>query len=305
MKRRNKTGGLLSVITLSAIALSVCGCERTSRTDGRSAGGGPGGAESVILLSISPEAPTVSTDIQVVCTCVGDPSTHIQWQLNGRLLEEERDSTLRPRGRFRKGDRISVMISASGASASAMTVIANTPPVTTSVDFQPEVIYRGISITALPAATDADGDEVQFQYQWSLNGQDLPEGGPVLRGDRFSRGDRISLTVTPYDSEEQGRPYPTMPIVVPNGPPRFTSPPAADVRSMSYEYRATAEDPDGDPLTYTLVSGPSGMSIDPQSGVAHLDILKEHAGSHPVAIEVRDPAGAKALQTFTVQLNVP
>jgi hypothetical protein len=56
---------------------------------------------------------------------------------------------------------------------------------------------------------------------------------------------------------------------LPNRPPIFTSTPSVDAYiSQRYTYDANAIDPDQDnPLTFGLITGPDGMSIDPATGV--------------------------------------
>jgi len=287
------------------VMVSGAGCERTGTRSKSVPGQESGGAGMPLTVKTAPEAPAVSTDIQAVCSCANDPSAQYRWELNGQVLQDERGSTLQPKNRFRKGDRITVTVSASGATASATAVIGNTTPVITAVVLQPEVIYRGVNITAVPTVIGDDGDEVRFQYRWSINGNELPEDTAVLSGERFRRSDRITLAVTPFDADGPGLPYTTRPIVIPNGPPRFTSSPVLDFQSETYEYQAVAVDPDGDPLTYILVSGPVAMSVDPVNGTVRLQIRKEHAGAHTVGLEVQDPAGMKASQTFTLNLTIP
>lgn len=53
-----------------------------------------------------------------------------------------------------------------------------------------------------------------------------------------------------------------------NRPPQFTSTPTVDAYvNQDYQYDAEAQDPDQDnPLTYSLISGPDGMTIDPLTG---------------------------------------
>ena len=38
-------------------------------------------------------------------------------------------------------------------------------------------------------------------------------------------------------------------------------------QAKHYNYNVVAVDPDNDPITYNLITGPTGMSIDPTSGV--------------------------------------
>src|SRR6185503_11756948 len=58
-------------------------------------------------------------------------------------------------------------------------------------------------------------------------------------------------------------------IANPNRSPAFTSSPllvAEDGRA--YAYQAAASDPDGDPLTFRLVTGPSGLTVSSAGAVA-------------------------------------
>lgn len=52
-----------------------------------------------------------------------------------------------------------------------------------------------------------------------------------------------------------------------NRPPRFTSDPVIDAFiNQPYAYDADATDPDGDFLSYQIIRGPDGMTIDPETG---------------------------------------
>ena len=52
-----------------------------------------------------------------------------------------------------------------------------------------------------------------------------------------------------------------------NQPPAITSVPVVDaIAGRTYSYAATATDPDGDPLTFSLTTAPSAMQVDPASG---------------------------------------
>jgi RHS repeat-associated protein len=86
-----------------------------------------------------------------------------------------------------------------------------------------------------------------------------------------------------------------------NEPPAFTTVPvvAADA-GASYRYASRAEDPDGDPLTYTLVTGPAGMSVDVASGLVSWSPQSSDVGNHNVGIRADDGRGGSAVQQFTV-----
>jgi hypothetical protein len=54
----------------------------------------------------------------------------------------------------------------------------------------------------------------------------------------------------------------------PDRPPVFTSAPVVDASvNTPYSYQATAHDPDADPLAFSVVSGPPGLTIDPAGGL--------------------------------------
>ena len=65
-----------------------------------------------------------------------------------------------------------------------------------------------------------------------------------------------------------------------------------------------ASDPDNDPVTFTLKSGPKGMGIDPKSGLLQWQIRKEDKGTHPIEIEVSDSEGARSNQQYTLAIEV-
>ena len=87
-----------------------------------------------------------------------------------------------------------------------------------------------------------------------------------------------------------------------NDPPRITStPPLRVLDNTPYRYPATAEDIDvGDVLTWSLLTAPDGMRIDPATGVIDWSPGADQAGEHPVTVAVTDRAGASDAQSFVV-----
>jgi hypothetical protein len=65
----------------------------------------------------------------------------------------------------------------------------------------------------------------------------------------------------------------------------------------AYAYLVRATDPDGDPLTYSLVTAPAGMSID-ATGLVRWSPAA--TGSYPVTIRVDDGRGGSAEQSYSV-----
>jgi choice-of-anchor C domain-containing protein len=96
----------------------------------------------------------------------------------------------------------------------------------------------------------------------------------------------------------------TVNVLPPNQAPVITSqaPTKATVNG-GYSYAATATDPDEDPLTWTVVSGPMGLSIGASSGVVQWTPTAAQEGAHPVTIRVDDPLGLGATQSFTITVG--
>lgn len=252
-------------------------------------------------VKILPDAPTVVTDLQVVHSVPGYCS--IAWFRNDEMIVGQNSERLL-KTYFRKGDVIRVTVSAGGMQESASTIIANSPPHVVSIPFHPRYIHAGENITVSPVAFDPDGDEVQFRYRWKVNGYEVPEDSSILDQRFFRRGDIITLAVLPYDDESDGEPFQSRIIVIPNAPPKFSTEPPKSFRGETFAYHVTATDPDGDRVAYSLSAAPSGMRIDPDTGILTWKIDEHSTGIHNVAIIAHDPEGFIAIQQFTLSISL-
>ncbi|RFC50106.1 MAG: putative conserved protein RhaS [Verrucomicrobia bacterium] len=75
-----------------------------------------------------------------------------------------------------------------------------------------------------------------------------------------------------------------------------------NVPAQSYSYAAAAIDPDGDPITYSIVQGPPGLAIGPANGLLTWAPALTQAGDHPVTIRASDGRGGIDEQTFTLNI---
>lgn len=92
----------------------------------------------------------------------------------------------------------------------------------------------------------------------------------------------------------------------PNDPPEFTSTPVttADVGTL-YSYSATATDPEGDSMTFSLDTAPDGMVIDSATGLVEWGPTPAQLGTQAVTIRVTDANGLFATQSFTIEVFSP
>ncbi len=86
------------------------------------------------------------------------------------------------------------------------------------------------------------------------------------------------------------------------GPVITSAPLLETIPGVSYTYDVEAVDPQGQVLTYSLVQGPSGMAIEPSTGLLTWPFPQRPAGENQVTVTVQasDPDGHTATQTFTL-----
>lgn len=89
-----------------------------------------------------------------------------------------------------------------------------------------------------------------------------------------------------------------------NKSPSITSTPiTAAIEKIPYTYHVEASDPDKDPLTYTLIESPSGMSIERTTGIIHWTPLQAHVRDNEVTIQVHDGRGSIDTQSLTITVQ--
>lgn len=69
----------------------------------------------------------------------------------------------------------------------------------------------------------------------------------------------------------------------------------------TYTYDVRTDDEEGNGATYELLDAPSGMTIDPQTGVIQWAPTADQEGSHAVVVKATDAAGNVSQQMFTVK----
>ncbi len=89
---------------------------------------------------------------------------------------------------------------------------------------------------------------------------------------------------------------------VENSAPAITSTPVTSATvDVLYSYDVEADDPNaGDTLTFSLVTAPAGMTIDPSTGLINWTPGAGDAGDNAVEVMVEDQGGLSATQAFTI-----
>lgn len=88
------------------------------------------------------------------------------------------------------------------------------------------------------------------------------------------------------------------------GPPRITSIPATEAGvGTAFLYSVIARDAEGDPLTYSLLAAPTGMSIVETTGEISWTPTIDQLGQQDVVIQVSDGIGGTATQAFAIRVS--
>jgi large repetitive protein len=86
-----------------------------------------------------------------------------------------------------------------------------------------------------------------------------------------------------------------------NAAPIIKSLPGLEViGGKQYQYQVKAEDINGDSLTYKLLTAPSGMSIDPTTGLVSWNTSVSQIGTERISVEVSDGRGGIAQQDYNL-----
>ena len=192
--------------------------------------------------------------------------------------------------------------------SSAPVRIRNSAPTVTAVSIDPELPRKNSTLKARIEASDPEGDTISFSYQWVKNGDELiGETSETLMDTTLKKGDKIVLRVSPYDMEGTGEEVTSQEIVILNSAPVITSSPKAQkMKSALYGYQVTAEDPDGDPITFSLSpSSPRGMTIDPRTGLIQWKVGRGDGGTHTIEIIAADDDEGRCTQKYSLTIRMP
>ena len=268
----------------------------------------------ITLVNIFPEKPNKESELRLIIQS-HDPDRdtinyHYQWIRNDEEIAGENKSTV-SNGNFDKGDFIRVKVTPSDGKVNGETFLSNpvrvlnSPPIIQEVQIEPKTASVRDNLRVQIKGSDADGDSIYYTYQWEKNGVILSEERKeILERGQFKKGDSITVVVTPDDREVVGKIKKSEPIVITNSPPIIVSSPTTSIEGTTYVYQVKANDPDDDPIIFSLKSGPQKMEIDKNSGLIRWEIRKEDKGSHLIEIEASDSAGARSFQRFTLVVRI-
>ncbi len=186
-----------------------------------------------------------------------------------------------------------------------VTSAPNTNPVITGT---PRTSVRvGDQYLAQLSASDADGDPLTYSLPTSPNGMTINNDGRLHFSPTAAQLGAHQVTVRVVDGQG-GSAETTFTLSVvgqeTNSTPEITStPPSAATLGRTLRYTPTFSDADGDPVVWSLLSGPVGMAIDPETGIIRWRPTQSQLGPQTVVLQVTDPMLASTPQNFTITVR--
>jgi hypothetical protein len=152
------------------------------------------------------------------------------------------------------------------------------------------------------SGSDMDGDNVAILYEWTKNGEPAGKGRAI--DSQIKRGDKISVKITPFDGEAYGQSI-ILNREVRNMPPMIVEDKKFNFNGRNFSCQLKAADPDGDTMNYSLKSAPSGMTINPSTGLITWAVPSDFKGKASFTACANDGRGGEAVQTFNVDIGEP
>jgi len=231
----------------------------------------------------------------------------VRWFVNG---EEQESGPLLSPSRFQRGDRIraDVKLRAGGEEmllATPEVVAVNALPGVTDVRIEPRAPTHGSTVRAIVQARDPDGDPLTFKYRWYVDDLHVSGDGDSLPLTGVKKGSWVYVAATPNDGSADGawRVSPRFQVVnslpvVKSTIPKQMSP------EGKFVYRISAEDADGDPLTYVLSKGPPGMLL--EGSTLEWEVPKESIGANvETVVLILDNDGGQTEYKFSMTIQPP
>lgn len=182
----------------------------------------------------------------------------------------------------------------------------NHPPTADAGTIQSVRVGQSVSLDGA-LSNDPDGGAIA-SYSWSFSV--IPAGSSAF----LTSADTVAPSFKPdlpgtytvqlvvSDGELSSTPATVDVVATSNASPVInTTAVTTGTVNQPYTYDVNASDADGDTLTYTLTSAPTGMTIDSSTGL--IEWMPSTDGTFPVTVVVTDRFGGQAIHSFSLQVH--
>ena len=140
---------------------------------------------------------------------------------------------------------------------------------------------------------------VTWVCEWTKNNEQFGKGDSI-RG--FKRGDYVAVKILPFDGETYGASK-VLATEIKNTVPRVLEGQSAEFEGKKLSYNFKATDADGDSLTYSLVEGPPGVTIDQKSGTITWLNVPEDQQKLDLKVKINDGHKGEIIYPLTVNFS--
>jgi hypothetical protein len=172
-------------------------------------------------------------------------------------------------------------------------------PLINEIKIDPPVPTSSTFVRAVPVLRNPQlAKRSSFHYQWFVNNRLVQEGdSSLLDREHYKKGDTVYCRVRAHKGKLESGYARSKTIEIGNSPPTVTVKPLRAVPVPGrFDYVIDARDPDGDPLTYTLISPLDwGIILDAGTGEIQWDIdempVEEEKNARPASAVVQEEGG--------------
>lgn len=181
-------------------------------------------------------------------------------------------------------------------------LVGNRAPIIRNLQLNPANPDVTRSLTVKVDAKDPDGDDVDIDVHWVVDGQEVP-GATALTFELADqrRGAQVTVDVTVTDPQGELATLRSPAMIIGNADPRFLTDPKQVSRLDGL--RVEAEDPDGDPVTFRVEGAPEGVTLDPRGYMHYVGSETEKGGSYRMKIFAEDGQGGQARMELPLEIS--
>jgi len=180
------------------------------------------------------------------------------------------------REHFKRGDIVKVELEVfdglnTTTAISPGTLIVNAPPLVGLVEMLPAIAGTGDALNISVESFDADGDDIEFTYQWFVNGSQLTDqSDAILPAGIATFGDVVTARVVADDGFDTVTSDPVSITIVDTPSSLITTAlPVTLTYGEAATFNTLFSDPDGADVSTVFLDGPQGLSYDSATGAVN------------------------------------
>ncbi len=161
----------------------------------------------------------------------------------------------------------------------------------------------GAKLSAYFESTEEGFSDMDAQYEWQVNGVAVSTEDE-LETAAYAPGDVITLRARLDNGNDRPSRFVTSrPITLARGDaPEILSEPLAGIEAGLFRYQVRATSPSSEAqLSYELLNGPQGMTVDSESGMVQWRPSTSQRGRFEIEVAVKDQWGSGAAQSFAIE----